>query len=173
MDGSSKTINNDIKRVAEELARGFKMADEKGREPKVTTTFISFQALAETVGQDALAQLVRLMKPKPQKGDVFPLIALRGTIGGLNVVVIGLEGVLGLRGILPSFGDLAKYSAGLAQYIVLAGQSALVVFSKEMLKAPAEEVLQKAILLGAYLRPHSVGEIGERWCILTWYEDLL
>jgi hypothetical protein len=171
MGGSSKTINDAIKEVAEKLAHGFKMADEKGRKPKVATTFISFQGLAKTVGRDALAQLIGPMKSKTQEDDVFPLIALRGAIGDLNVVVIGLEDVLGLRGILPSFEDLAKYSAGLAQYIVLAGQSALVVFSEEMLRAPAEEVLQKAILLGAHLRPHSVGEIGGRWCILTWNQN--
>jgi hypothetical protein len=158
--------------IMSKLYDGFMLADEERRLPTVVMEFVSLQGLAEKVGREALEELIGLMESGPQEGDEFPLITLQAGDRSLNVAVIGLDDVIGLEGgILPFFADLARFTAGLAQYIVLAGQSALVVFSEEMLKAPAEKALQKAIRFGAYLRPQSVEFVDKRRCILTWYDE--
>jgi hypothetical protein len=163
---------NSLDYIVSKLSYGFRLADEGRRQTTVVTEFVSLQGLAEKVGREALEELIGLMESGPQEGDEFPLITLQAGDRSLNVAVIGLDDVIDLEGgILPFFADLAGFSAGLAQYIVLAGQSALVVFSEEMLKAPAEKVLQKAIRFGAYLRPQSVEFVDERRCILTWYDE--
>jgi hypothetical protein len=158
--------------IVSKLSYGFRLADEERREPTVVTEFVSLQGLAKKVGRGALRRLIGLMEPGPQEDDEFPLITLRAGGRSLNVAVIDLDDVINLEGgILPFFADLATYSAGLAQHIVLAGQSALFVFSRKALEKPGEEILQSAIRLGAYLRPQSVEFIDERRCILTWYEE--
>jgi hypothetical protein len=163
---------NSLDYIVSRLSSGFRLADEKRRQPAVVTKFVSLQVLAKKVGQEALGQLLELMEPGPQEGDEFPLIALQAGNRSLNVAVINLEDVIDMEGgILPFFEDLARLSAGLARYIVLAGQSALFVFSREALEKTGEEVLQSAIRLGAYLRPQSVEFVDKQRCILTWYED--
>jgi hypothetical protein len=159
--------------IVDELAYGFKMAYKDWREPAVATEFVSLRDLAKRVGQEALKRLVWLMESRPQKADEFPLIVLQAEGKILNVVVINPKDVLDLveSGIMPSFKDLAEFSAGLAQYIVLTKQNALFVFSQEELEKTGEGVLQSAIRLGAYLRPQSVEFVDDWRCILTWYED--
>jgi len=163
---------NGLDYIVNRLSSGFRLADEERRRPTVATKFVSLQVLAKEVGQEALGQLIELMESGPQEGDEFPLISLRAGDRSLSVAVINPEDAIDVEGgILPSFEDLARLSAGLAQYIVLAGQSALFVFSQEALEKTGKEVLQSAVHLGAYLRPQSVEFIDERRCILTWYED--
>jgi hypothetical protein len=163
---------NSLDYILDRLSSGFGLADEKQCQPTVVTRFVSLRGLAKRVGQEALGRLIELMEPKPQEGGEFPLIALRAGNRSLNVAVINLEDAIDMEGgILPFFEDLARLSAGLAQYIVLAGQSALFVFSREALEKTGEEVLQSAIRLGAYLRPQSVEFVDKRRCILTWYDE--
>jgi hypothetical protein len=164
---------NSLDYIVSKLAYGLKMADEERREPAVATEFVSLQDLAEKVGQEALKRLIWLMESRPRKADEFPLIVLQAGGRILNVAVINPKDVLDLveSGIMPSFKDLAEFSAGLAQYIVLTKQNALFVFSQEELEKTGEEVLQSAIRLGAYLRPQSVEFVDKRRCILTWYEE--
>ena len=163
---------NSLDYIVGRLSSGFRLADEERRQPAVVTEFVSLQGLAKRVGQEALEKLIELMESGPQEDDEFPLIALRAGGRSLNVAVIDLDDVIDLEGgILPFFEDLARFSAGLAQHIVLAGQSALFVFSEKALEKTGEEVLQSAIRLGAYLRPQSVEFIDKRRCILTWYEE--
>ncbi len=163
---------NSLDYIVSELSSGLELASEERRQPTVVTQSVSLQGLAERVGQEALEQLIVLMESGPQENDEFPLISLWAGDRSLNVAVIDPEAILDLEGgILPSFEDLAKFSVGLAQYIVLAGQSALFVFNQEALEKLGEEVLQSAVRLGAYLRPQSVEFIDRRRCVLTWYEE--
>jgi hypothetical protein len=164
---SKKNLN----RIVKDFAIGFRCVDKERRQPTVVMTFVALRDLAKEVGQEALEQLIDLMEPKPQEGTKFPLITLQIDDRSLNVAVINLEDVIGLEGkLLPFFQDMARFSAGLAQYIVLAKKDALFVFSQEVLGKAGKEVLQSAIRLGAYLRPHSVESIDEQRCIFSWFD---
>jgi hypothetical protein len=161
---------NSLNRIVSGLANGFKMADEKWREPTVVTEFVSLQDLAKRVDPKALERLKGLAELGPQKGKNVPFITLQGGDRELGVAVINLGGVAQLMedGILPSPKDLAYYSAGLVRNIVLAGQYALVEFHEEQ---EMGEALLKAARFGARLRPQDIESVGGPWCILAWYEE--
>jgi hypothetical protein len=155
----------DIEYIVRGLADGFQMADKEESRPDVVAKFVSLAELARLVGPETLRYLADLKRAD----EIFPIFTLQGGGMELSVAVTDLEGVVGLmrEGVLPAPKQLAFYSAGLAEFIVLAGQSALVKFRQEM----DGEIMRKAINFGAWLFPHAVSNIDGMWCVLTWFRD--
>jgi hypothetical protein len=146
------------------LADGFRMVSE-GSKPNVVVEFVGLEELAKLVGHETLHHLADLKwEDKP-----VPIFTLQGDGMKLSVAVTDLEREVSLmkEGVLPAPKALAFYSAGLVEFIVLAGQSALVKFRQEI----SGEIMRKAVSFGAWLFPHAVSNVGGMWCVLTWFKD--
>jgi hypothetical protein len=155
----------DIEYIARGLADGFRLADEESK-PSVAVKFASLAELAEEAGYETLNRLADLK----WTDDVVLVFTVQSGGMKLSVAVTNLERDVRLmrEGVLPAPRQLARYSAGLAEFIVLAGQSALVKFRQEI----DEETLRKAVEFGAWLFPYAVTNVGGMWHVLTWFKDL-
>jgi hypothetical protein len=157
-----------IEYIARGLADGLRMVDEESKPGvvvKVVVKFVGLEELAKLVGHETLHYLADLR----WEDKLVPIFTLHGGGMELSVAVTDLERDVSLmkEGVLPDPKRLARYSAGLAEFIVLAGQSALVKFRQEI----DGEILRKAVEFGAWLFPHAVTNVGGMWCVLTWFKD--
>jgi hypothetical protein len=87
----------------------------------------------------------------------------------MELGVADLERDVGLmkEGVLPEPRRPARCRAGLAELVVLAGQSALVKFRQET----DGEILRKAVEFGARLFPRAVAHVGGMWRVPAWFKD--
>jgi hypothetical protein len=164
LGGEEMFENVDIEYILRGLADGFRMADKEESKPDIAAEFVSLEKLAELVGRETLDHLADLK----WEDKLIPIFTLQG--GGMKLsVAVADWGVVGLMrtSVLPSPRQLARYSVGLAEFIVLAGQSALVKFRQEM----DGEILRKAIEFGAWLFPYATSNVGGMWCVLTWLKE--
>jgi hypothetical protein len=154
-----------IEYIVRSLADGLRMVDEESN-PDVVVKFVGLEGLAKLVGREMLHYLADLKWEE----RLIPIFTLQGAGMELSVAVTDLERDVSLmkEGVLPDPRRLARYSAGLAEFIVLAGQNALVKFRQEI----DGEILRKAVEFGAWLFPYSVTNVGGMWCVLTWFRDL-
>jgi hypothetical protein len=145
------------------LADGFWAADKTKSKLDAAVEIVGLEDLANRVGRETLGHLVDLER----EDELVPIFTLRGGGMELSVAVIGFKEVLRLirRGVLPSPRDLARFSAGLAEFIVLAGRSALVKFRID------GEILWKAVEFGVWLSPGDVTNVDGTWCVITWPDD--
>jgi hypothetical protein len=155
-----------IEYIVRGLADGFRMASEEESKPDVVVKFVGLEELARLVGYETLHHLADLK----WEDRLVPIFTLQGDGMELGLAVTDLERDVSLmkEGVLPDPRRLARYSAGLAEFIVLAGHSALVKFRQEV----DGEILRKAVEFGAWLSPYAVSNVGGMWCVLTWFKDL-
>jgi hypothetical protein len=153
-----------IEYVVRGLVDGFRLADEESK-PNVSVKFVPLAELAELIGYELLNHLADIK----WEDEIVPIFTARSDGMELSVAMTNLERDVSLmkEGALPDPKRLARYSAGLVEFIVLAGQSALVKFRQEI----DGEALRKAVEFGAWLFPHAVSNVGGMWCVLTWFKD--